>query len=225
MVASSSVIGSPRSGCHPAGSLLAPIPPLFRSGPYVPRRFGYGPPDAERGTLMLEFEGKVAVVTGAGSGIGRALAHRFGAEGMRVALGDIEPQAAAETAALIAEATPGAEVLVHPVDVSRADQVDSVRRHGVRRVRSGRRALQQRRRLRRRIPVGTSGGRPRVRARRQPVGHPQRHPGVRPAHDRAGHRRPHRQHGVHRRVVGQQLLRAVQHLEVRRVRRHRVARR
>ena len=72
---------------------------------------------------MLEFGGKVAVVTGAGSGIGRALARRFGAEGMSVALGDIEPHAAAETAALIVEATPGAKVLVHSVDVSQADQV------------------------------------------------------------------------------------------------------
>ena len=39
---------------------------------------------------MQEFRGKVAVVTGAGSGIGRALALAFAAEGMHVALADLD---------------------------------------------------------------------------------------------------------------------------------------
>ena len=39
---------------------------------------------------MQEFRGKTAVVTGAGSGIGRALALAFAAEGMRVALADLD---------------------------------------------------------------------------------------------------------------------------------------
>jgi NAD(P)-dependent dehydrogenase (short-subunit alcohol dehydrogenase family) len=39
---------------------------------------------------MQELRGKVAVVTGAASGIGRALAKRLGAEGMRIVLGDVE---------------------------------------------------------------------------------------------------------------------------------------
>ena len=42
---------------------------------------------------MREFEGKVAVVTGGASGIGRAMADRFAAAGMKVVLGDVEEQA------------------------------------------------------------------------------------------------------------------------------------
>lgn len=40
---------------------------------------------------MKEFAGKVAVVTGAASGMGRAFAERFAAEGMAVVLADVEP--------------------------------------------------------------------------------------------------------------------------------------
>jgi NAD(P)-dependent dehydrogenase (short-subunit alcohol dehydrogenase family) len=39
---------------------------------------------------MQRFDGRVAVVTGGASGIGLALAHRFGAERMKVVIGDVE---------------------------------------------------------------------------------------------------------------------------------------
>lgn len=42
---------------------------------------------------MRDFDGKTAVVTGGASGIGLALAERFGGEGCRIMLGDIEPDA------------------------------------------------------------------------------------------------------------------------------------
>lgn len=46
---------------------------------------------------MGRLEGKVAVVTGAGSGIGRATARRFAAEGARVIAADLDLDAARET--------------------------------------------------------------------------------------------------------------------------------
>ena len=48
---------------------------------------------------MQEFEGKVAVVTGAASGMGRAFAERFAEEGMKVILSDVEEPALEATVA------------------------------------------------------------------------------------------------------------------------------
>ncbi|HEY3096192.1 MAG TPA: SDR family NAD(P)-dependent oxidoreductase [Acidimicrobiia bacterium] len=73
---------------------------------------------------MDRFEERVAVVTGAGSGIGRALALHAAREGMRVAVADVEVGALEETAAEVE--TAGAEVLVAPTDVARVDQVDAL---------------------------------------------------------------------------------------------------
>ena len=42
---------------------------------------------------MKEFRDRVAVVTGGASGIGRAMAERFGAEGMKIVLADVEEEA------------------------------------------------------------------------------------------------------------------------------------
>ena len=65
---------------------------------------------------MDDLAGKVAVVTGAASGIGRAMAERFAAEGMRVVLADVERPVLRHTADELAAA--GFDVLAVPTDVS-----------------------------------------------------------------------------------------------------------
>jgi NAD(P)-dependent dehydrogenase (short-subunit alcohol dehydrogenase family) len=67
------------------------------------------------------FSGQVVVVTGAGSGIGRATALSFAAEGAQVVVGDIVPEAADETARIVADA--GGDVRSRTVDVSDATAV------------------------------------------------------------------------------------------------------
>jgi NAD(P)-dependent dehydrogenase (short-subunit alcohol dehydrogenase family) len=65
---------------------------------------------------MSGMEGRVALVTGAGSGIGRESAMRFSAKGASVVVADIDPAMGAETAALI-EASGGAAYFIE-VDVT-----------------------------------------------------------------------------------------------------------
>jgi NAD(P)-dependent dehydrogenase (short-subunit alcohol dehydrogenase family) len=73
---------------------------------------------------MRDLAGKVAVVTGAASGIGLGLAQRFAADGMRVVMSDIEEPALRHEAAVLAET--GAEVLAVVTDTSRRDSVESL---------------------------------------------------------------------------------------------------
>ena len=70
---------------------------------------------------MRQLAGRVAVVTGAASGIGRALAGRFAAEGMRCVLADIEDDALGRAVAELRES--GAAAIGVPTDVSRAADV------------------------------------------------------------------------------------------------------
>jgi NAD(P)-dependent dehydrogenase (short-subunit alcohol dehydrogenase family) len=70
---------------------------------------------------MRELDGRVAVVTGAASGIGRALADRFAAERMKVVLADVET--APLEAAVAAIRASGADAIGVTTDVSNADQV------------------------------------------------------------------------------------------------------
>ena len=72
---------------------------------------------------MEQLEGKVAVVTGAGSGIGRALVRRLASEGMRVVAADIEGLALAETVDGLERAS------AFVADVSRFDDVAALAEH------------------------------------------------------------------------------------------------
>ena len=71
---------------------------------------------------MQSFEGKVAVITGAASGIGYGLAERCASEGMKVVLADIEEEALSAAEKKLAEA--GGKVASIIVDVSKMEDVE-----------------------------------------------------------------------------------------------------
>ncbi len=103
---------------HPTSCRLRPASnkaSLFRAGA------AYG-----RSKSMRDLKGKVAVVTGAASGIGLAMAERFASEGMKVVLADVEetPLAKAHDAILGL----GAEAIAVRTDVSRWEQVEELAR-------------------------------------------------------------------------------------------------
>ena len=73
---------------------------------------------------MQDFEGKVAVVTGAASGIGRGLAERFAREGMKVVLSDIDEATLATTVQALRQQEH--DVLGVVTDVARPESVDEL---------------------------------------------------------------------------------------------------
>ncbi len=75
---------------------------------------------------MKDFAGKVAVITGAGSGFGREFARIGAGLGMKLALADIQPEALAATAAELRGQ--GAQVLAETVDVSRGADLERLAR-------------------------------------------------------------------------------------------------
>jgi NAD(P)-dependent dehydrogenase (short-subunit alcohol dehydrogenase family) len=72
---------------------------------------------------VTDLSGKVALVTGAGSGIGRAAAVRFAAAGARVGITDVDAAALDETAALVADDDAVLSVTGDIVDPATADEL------------------------------------------------------------------------------------------------------
>lgn len=70
---------------------------------------------------MQELAGKVAVITGGGSGFGLAMGHKFAAEGMAVVLADIDEAALQEAAAGI-----DGEVMTHRADVTKFEDMEAL---------------------------------------------------------------------------------------------------
>jgi NAD(P)-dependent dehydrogenase (short-subunit alcohol dehydrogenase family) len=72
----------------------------------------------------VHLTGKVAVVTGGGGGIGRAVSETFAAHGAKVVVAEIDAGRAAETVDVIRAA--GGDALPHPVDVRQRDEVTAL---------------------------------------------------------------------------------------------------
>jgi len=71
----------------------------------------------------MKLNGKVAIVTGAASGLGKAIAVRFAQEGAKIAIADLNKQAADAAAAEIAAA--GGQAIVVAMDVTSEEEVNA----------------------------------------------------------------------------------------------------
>ena len=78
---------------------------------------------------MNGLQNKVAIVTGASSGIGRAIALAFAREGVKVVVGDVARDGGEETVRLIKEQ--GGEAIFVPCDVSQSAQVEALVKRAV----------------------------------------------------------------------------------------------
>lgn len=85
----------------------------------------YCEPRPQAARQKAELSGRIAVVTGSGSGLGRSIAVGLARAGANVALADIDENAASETAGLIAAEYPHVSTLVLPCNVTSEDSVRS----------------------------------------------------------------------------------------------------
>jgi NAD(P)-dependent dehydrogenase (short-subunit alcohol dehydrogenase family) len=78
---------------------------------------------------MKDVQGRVAVITGAASGIGRGMAESFAAAGMKLVLADVDADRLASVAQELEKS--GAEVVPVKTDVSKQDEVDELARRAL----------------------------------------------------------------------------------------------
>ena len=155
------------------------------------------------GVEPMRLDGKVCIITGAGSGQGRASALRFAEEGADVVIAEIDADAGAAAADEIGAA--GGAAIALPTDVSVESDWERVVAAAVERFGRRGRALQQRRgralrgRVGRRRAAGDLGSHAGGQPHRPDAGVPPRHPG-----DAAPRRRFDHQHVVHPGVRGRQ---------------------
>jgi NAD(P)-dependent dehydrogenase (short-subunit alcohol dehydrogenase family) len=104
------------------------MPLREKPGPYLSPLAGRGDNNKAR-ACMKDFAGKVAVITGGGTGMGRELARQLVAEGCNVAMCDISESAMAETKRLceVSRLPQGLRVTTHLADVSIEDDLTRFR--------------------------------------------------------------------------------------------------
>ncbi len=87
-------------------------------------------PQGEERWIVKAFKDRVAVITGAASGIGLAIAERCAQEGMKIVLADIEEDALSKAETQLKAR--GADVLAVPTDVSKGSDVQALARETLR---------------------------------------------------------------------------------------------
>jgi len=75
---------------------------------------------------MGGLDGKVCLITGAGQGVGRAIAIRFANEGADLVLCDIISEKLKETQQLITSESPNSKVVTSTTDISNEEQIKSL---------------------------------------------------------------------------------------------------
>src|SRR5690348_2970744 len=83
-------------------------------------------PFPEPAAALMDLSGRAAIVTGGGSGIGRAVSLRLVGAGASVVVADVDPDGAAVTVKLIEEAGAGGRAVSTVADVRSSDDAASV---------------------------------------------------------------------------------------------------